>query len=148
MDHGKIMNRGLSYECRSLHIKALHNLIERSVWKFSLLFVIKWFWPTISNECTGVCCQEILSGLGKWCSHRKDWILAARNNNSKTRHRFLTNSTTTIPARNGRFHFRPQRVDFLRQNRRPSTSRRTQTTHSHLVTAQATSSGIHGNFFE
>ncbi len=32
---------GLSYECRSLLIKALHNLIERSVWKFSPLLCYK-----------------------------------------------------------------------------------------------------------
>jgi hypothetical protein len=66
------LDYGISYECRSLLIKVLHNLIERSFWKFSPLFVIKWFLPTISNECTGVYCQVILSGLGKWCSHRKD----------------------------------------------------------------------------
>jgi hypothetical protein len=54
-----------------------------------LFFVIKWFWvlsfwPTISNECTGVCCQEILFSLFQWCNHRKDWILPAPSNNSKT----------------------------------------------------------------
>jgi hypothetical protein len=39
-EHGSLEN-GLSYEFRSLLIKALHNLIERSVWKFSPIFCYK-----------------------------------------------------------------------------------------------------------
>jgi hypothetical protein len=39
-EHGSLEN-GFSYECRSLLIKALHNLIERSVWKFFPLFGYK-----------------------------------------------------------------------------------------------------------
>jgi hypothetical protein len=35
------LENGFSYECRSLLIKALHNLIERLVWKFSPLFCSK-----------------------------------------------------------------------------------------------------------
>ena len=38
--HGSLEN-GFSYECRSLLIKALHYLIERSVWKFFPLFGYK-----------------------------------------------------------------------------------------------------------
>jgi hypothetical protein len=90
-EHGSLEN-GLSYEFRSLLIKAFHNLIERSVWKFSPLFCYQMvfnFDQQFLICCTGVCCQEILSGLCQWCNHRKDWIVPAHNNNSKTRHWFI-----------------------------------------------------------
>jgi hypothetical protein len=111
-EHGSWEN-GLSYECRSLLFKALHNLIERSALYFCLC-VFNGFDQQLSNECTGVCCQEILSGWASGlCSRRKDWILPVHNNNNsssnnKTRHRILP--TLQPPFQPGtvicRFHFR------------------------------------------
>lgn len=104
-EHGSWEN-GLSYECRSLLFKALHNLIERSVlWFFSFCLVQN---VTICYGCAGVCCQEISSDWASGlCSHRKEWILPALNN-SKTSNRIPP--TLQPPFQPGtvtcRFHFR------------------------------------------
>ena len=111
MDHGRMDSHTNADLCSS---KPFTISLKGQLLIFFFFFcVFNDFDQQFSNECTGVCCQEILSGWASGlCSHRKDWILPVHNNNSssnnKTRHRILP--TLQPPFQPGtvicRFHFR------------------------------------------
>ena len=135
MDHGRMVSPMNADHCSSKPFTiSLKGQFENSL----LFFVVKWFWPKISNEFTGVCCQKILSGLGQWYNHRKDWIVPAHK------------KKTTIPG-TGFFqlynHFSSQEQSFSSTVSRLFASvsasiniqsyARGKTTHSNLPTTQS-----------
>ena len=132
-EHGSWEN-GLSYECRSLLFKALHNLIERSALYFCLcvfngfdqhnflmsvqVFAVKRFYPVGQVVCaaagrTGFCLYTTTTAAAT--TKPGTGFFQLYNHHSSQERSFVVFI----------FVFRPRRVDCLRQHRRPSTSSRT-----------------------
>ncbi|EFX71474.1 hypothetical protein DAPPUDRAFT_60138 [Daphnia pulex] len=122
-EHGSWEN-GLSYECRSLLFKALHNLIERCL---------------LSRD---------FIRLGKWFVQPQEGVDSACTQQQQHQQPDSSNPTTTIPARNGHLSFSfsffvhgESTVCASIDVRQHPVVRKT--THRHLAAAQATSGGVH-----